>query len=98
MTRERTHLELMSKARLITLVRDTRAAATQAQKEARDQLVRAEFWRTYADDVARHAEHIARNPAVEWQNARRILATIPSDPNADEHRRELIAAMKEKTA
>ena len=92
---ERTHLELMSKARLVALVRDTRAAATEARKEARDSLVRAEFWRAYADDVARTAEDIARNPAVEWQNARRLLANLPTDPDADDHRRDLLAALKE---
>ena len=88
----RTHLELMSKPRLIALIRDTQTRNTHLEHEVRR-------LRTLLED--RNTRTIR---ALEWEAAdvppertralaQKILDALPVDPDADEHRETLAHAV-----
>ena len=99
---QRLHLELMSKPRLIALVKDARARIEAAQAETRRQAQVADYWKGYADRLAMKAALAVNrrpDPRDVWEQARYILATLPVDPCASEHFADLdaeVAAARNK--
>ena len=90
---QRLHLELMSKPRLIGLVRTAQQRIEQAQAETRRYAQVADYWKGYADRVAMKAALAANkrpDPRDVWEQARYILATLPVDPCASEHFADLV--------
>lgn len=83
-----THLELMSKPRLIAIARGARAAIQRAEAEAA-------YWKAYADRVACTVGAPSHDAAAQWDMARRILATSGPDPDAARHAEVLDAEVEQ---
>jgi hypothetical protein len=83
-----THLELMSKPRLIALVEG-------AQARIRQERDLTDYWRNMAAQLVATEPKPAHAWSVETtlDEARRILRRLPGDPHAQLHRDELRAAL-----
>ena len=86
MTQPRPHFQLMSKPRLIAIVERLHAAAEANAAEAK-------HWRTVASGMAAAMTRNADTPEAITAEAARILAELPIDPDADQHRDDLLAAI-----
>ena len=86
MTAARAHLQLMSKPRLVAIIE--RMAATIAASDAE-----AKHWRAVATGMVAAATRSADTPEAITAEAERILASLPIDPDADQHRDDLLAAI-----
>jgi len=86
MTAQRAHLQLMSKPRLIAIIERLHAAAEQSGREAN-------HWRAVATGTAAAMTRAAMTPEVVTAEAAAILASLPADPDAEQHRDDLLAAI-----
>ena len=81
------HLELMSKPKLIAIVRGARAAIARAEAEAA-------YWKAYADRVACTVGAPSPDAAAQWDMARMMLTRSGPDPDAAEHAATLDAEIE----
>ena len=86
MNQPRPHFQLMSKPRLIAIVERLHAAAEANAAEAK-------HWRAVATGAAAAIARAATTPEAVAAEAARILAELPIDPDADQHRDDLLAAI-----
>lgn len=86
MTAHRAHLQLMSKPRLIAIIERMRADIDASQSEAK-------HWRAVATGAAAAIARAATTPEAVAAEAAVILASLPVDPDAEQHRDDLLAAI-----
>ena len=86
MTAHRAHLQLMSKPRLVAIIERMRADIDASQSEAK-------HWRAVATGAAAAIARAATSPEAVADEAAVILASLPVDPDAEQHRDDLLAAI-----